>query len=169
LRAGNGYRGVDNDAARAIENCARNGATVRLSSSRYSEECKEKTKGKKPQQGQIESHFSPRPKRHRSPNKPSTSPPPNLNRDASPSLRTIEIPTIRHITGKNTCKPVCAIGFRNRLLATLYQCWLTLVKFFFPLLSCFLMVVVCASQFMIGWARERPSLGKSSFQGCLSL
>src|SRR5207302_867737 len=114
------------------ENGARKGPTGRLNSSRYSEECKEKTKGKKPQQGQIESHFSPRPKRHRSPNKPSTSPPSNLNRDASPSLRTIEIPTIRHITGKSTCKPVYAIGFRNRLLATLYQCCRSLSRYGLP-------------------------------------
>src|SRR5205823_12839840 len=60
FRAGGGDCDTGNDAARAIENCARNGATVRLSSSRYSGECKEKTKGKKHQQGQIESHPTPK-------------------------------------------------------------------------------------------------------------
>src|SRR5882762_10315944 len=58
--AGDSDRDVGNDAAGAIEHCACNGAAVRLSSSRYSGECKEKTEGKKPQQGQIESHPTPK-------------------------------------------------------------------------------------------------------------
>src|SRR5207249_4274974 len=62
FRACGGDGDVGNDPARAIENGARNGATIRLSSSRYSGECKEKTKGKKPQQGQIESHPPPQKK-----------------------------------------------------------------------------------------------------------
>jgi len=41
-----------------------------------------------------------------------------ISNSGSPSKRTIEIPAVRHITGKNADAVVHAIGFRNRLPVT---------------------------------------------------
>jgi hypothetical protein len=107
---------VGDSSARAIENGTRNGSIVRLRSSRYSGECKKKAKGNKPQQGHIESHFPPQ-------KAPTTEQAlyfagDRISNSCSPSKRTIEIPAVRHITGKNADEPLYEIGFRNRLFAT---------------------------------------------------
>jgi hypothetical protein len=93
---GNDLR-ISNSRTGAIQNGSGNSAIVGLSSSRYSRECKEKSKGKKPQQGQIESHFPPK--------APITEQTPcagaGISTNRSLFSRTIEIRAARHIPGKN--------------------------------------------------------------------
>jgi len=108
---------VGDSSARAIQNGTRNSSIVRLRSSCYSGECKKKAKGKKSQQGHIESHFHP-PKKAPTTEQTLYFAGDRISNSSSPSKRTIEIPAVRHIIGKNADESLYGIGFRNRLLAT---------------------------------------------------
>src|SRR5216683_5694755 len=99
FRAGDGYFGVGNGAAGAVEDGAGDGAAVGLSASRYCGECKEKTKGKKPQQRQIESHTPP-PKKAPITEQTLCCAGHRISNSCSRCKRIIEIPAVRHITGK---------------------------------------------------------------------
>jgi hypothetical protein len=93
-------------------------------------------------------------------NKHSTS---GASNSCSLSKRTIEIPAVRHISRKNTDEVACAIGFRNRLLATRLSVLAEACQVLFLSAILFFDGRSLRPQIMVGWARERPSLGESAF------
>lgn len=66
----------------------------------------------------------------------------------------MEIPAVRHITGKNAGEPIYGIGFRNRLLAIPFINSVRGLSSSFYFLILFFDARSLGPQIMIGWARE---------------
>jgi hypothetical protein len=135
---------VSDSSARAIQNGTRNSSIVRLRSSRYSGDYKKKTKGNTPQQGHIESHIPPQ-------KAPTTEQSfyfagDRISNSCSPSKRTIEIRTVRHITGKDADEPLMESVSETGCLLLPLSIPFEVCQVFLFSESCFSLLVVCIAK-----------------------